>query len=380
MDRLPITPDNDRLRKALFRDGEPDRVPMYEQSIDQVQKARFFGREIASYRDDFEFWAAAGYDHVVLNAGMRFLIRSARAPGMFTEGEAEDLQARSNIDVSKLFVRKRDRYAYDGGITEREWAPEGDGLIATMEEFRRFPWPSATDFDYTPFELAENDLPEGVRVTAVLGWNFTGAWWLMGMERFLLSVRDQPELVAALIQRVSEIQHEVLLHLLREHRACLGAVAVPDDIAYVGGLMVSPELLRAHLFPGYRELCSECHRAELPVIYHSDGKLDEVIPDVIECGFDGLHPIESQAMDIRALKRRCGDKLCLLGNLDLAYPLGLGTPEDVRAEVKSLIEDCAGGGGYCIGSGSCIPEYVPYENWTALREASFEFGRYPLPA
>ena len=372
-----IKPDNDRLQKVLFLDGEPDRVPLWEHNIAVIHKTHLLGREPTSYQDEFEFWAAAGYDHMAFNAGFRYLVRSPALAGNPLDDRSDLIHTRiSNLE--KLFTTKTDKYAYDGGVTEREWAPMAEGLIANMQDLQGFPWPGTGDFDLTPFELAHTDLPEGLRVTACLGWNFTGAWWLMGMERFMVGIYEQPELVAALIDRISEMQHECLLHLLREHRAVLGAVNVLDDLAHVGGLMVSPELLRKHVFPWYCEHCVECRKAGLPVVFHTDGDVQAVIPDLIDCGFNALHPIEPQAMDIRALKREYGDRLCLLGNLDLAFPLGSGTPEDVRAEVKSLIEDCAPGGGLAVGSGNSVPEYVPHENYTTMLEAVFEFGRYPI--
>ena len=375
-----MRPDFERLRKALLREGEPDRVPLWEIGIDATHKARLLGRAVRGYPDEFAFWAAAGYDHVPISAGFRYLIRPTDPlhPGRRSQ---RDMVSQRDIDAGKLATAKRAQYALDGNLAQRDWAPlGGDGLITSMAEFRDFPWPRVADFPYEPFEIAARELPEGLRVSVHLGWNFTGAWWLAGMERFLAGLFDQPELVAALVHRIGELQHDCLLHLLREHRAVIGVVAVLDDLAHLGGLLVSPDFLRTHVFPWYRETCLACHRAEVPVVLHSDGDLTEVMPDILACGFNALHPIEPQAMDIRALKREHGDRLCLLGNIDLAYPLGLGGPDDVRAAVKSLIEDCAEGGGLGVGSGNTVPEYVPYQNWTALREAALEFGRYPISA
>ena len=369
-----MQPDNDRLRKVLFRDGDPDRVPLFEASIDVKHKTEMLGRAPARLQDEFEFWAASGYDHVTMQSGIRSILR----PGLTHSGGQSDLFRAEGLDPAKLFLTKRDAYAYDGGYTEREWAPEGDGLITTEAAFGAFPWPSAASFDYTPFGIATQELPPGLRVTAFLGWVFTGAWWLMGMERFLVGVYDQPDLTRRVMHRVGEIQQDCLDHLLRHHRDCLGAVVVSDDIAHGTGLLVAPSFLRENLFPWYRELCARCHARELPVVFHSDGKLDQVMQDLVDCGFDALHPIEAQAMDIRAVKRAWGDRLCLLGNIDLAYPLTLGSPEDVRAAVRALIRDCGPGGGLGVGSGNSVPEYVPFANWTAMREATLEFGRYPI--
>jgi len=90
-----------------------------------------------------------------------------------------------------------------------------------------------------------------------------------------------------------------------------------------------------------------------------------------------LHPIEKGAMDIRAMKRRYGNRLCLLGNIDLNI-LGMGTPEQVEAEVYGLIRDVGPGGGYIVTSGNSLAGYLQPENVMALSKAVQKYGRYPI--
>ena len=116
----------------------------------------------------------------------------------------------------------------------------------------------------------------------------------------------------------------------------------------------------------------------LPTLFHSDGKLYEVIDDLIDCGFNAIHPIEPKPMDIAYLKRTYGKKLCLVGNIDLAYTLTLGTPQEVEEEVKQRLREIAPGGGYCVGSSNSVTEYVPMANFNAMRETVFKYGRYPI--
>jgi uroporphyrinogen decarboxylase len=127
------------------------------------------------------------------------------------------------------------------------------------------------------------------------------------------------------------------------------------------------------------ELASIAHGAGLPFAFHSDGRLWEVIPDLIALGVNGLHPIEPKAMDINEVKARYGKKLALIGNIDMDI-LARGTPEQVRAQVRQRIRDLAPGGGYAVGANPGITDYVLPENYRAMREAAFEFGRYPISA
>jgi uroporphyrinogen decarboxylase len=100
---------------------------------------------------------------------------------------------------------------------------------------------------------------------------------------------------------------------------------------------------------------------------------------LISLGIAGLHPNEKGAMDIRAMKREHGNRICLLGNVDLNI-LGLGTPQDVQQEVYELIQDVGPGGGYIVTSGNTLAGYLRPENVLALSRAVQAYGRYPLGA
>ncbi len=99
-----------------------------------------------------------------------------------------------------------------------------------------------------------------------------------------------------------------------------GALWYSDDIAYQTGLLVSPRVLRTYHFPWVKKIGDLARARNIPFIYHTDGILWDVMEDLIGCGVGVLHPIEPQAMDIREVKQRYGDRLCLMGNLDLSAP------------------------------------------------------------
>jgi uroporphyrinogen decarboxylase len=146
-----------------------------------------------------------------------------------------------------------------------------------------------------------------------------------------------------------------------------------DDIAFTQGLLVSPGALRQFFFPWLKRVGNLAKRSGKPFMFHSDGVLWDVFEDIIACGVDALHPIEPKAMDIGEVKQRYGDRLCLIGNVDVDL-LARGTTEEIRQRVKSNIEKVSYNGGYCVGSGNSIPEYVKFENYLELLEAAKEFG------
>ena len=105
--------------------------------------------------------------------------------------------------------------------------------------------------------------------------------------------------------------------------------------------------------------------------------MSSFLPDLVDLGIAGLHPLEKGAMDMPAVKKEYGDRICLLGNVDLNI-LGLGTPGDVDEEVRQLIASVGPGGGYVVTSGNSLAGYVKPENARALSQAVQRYGRYPL--
>ena len=134
-----------------------------------------------------------------------------------------------------------------------------------------------------------------------VGGIFTRTWNLLGYENFCMALYDNPEIVEAIFKRVGEIQCEVLRRVVKMDRVF--AIWYGDDLGYTEGLLASPEVLRKHLFPWMEELAHIAHQAGMPFILHSDGKTEDVIPDLIALGLNALQPIEPKAMDIREIKK-----------------------------------------------------------------------------
>jgi 5-methyltetrahydrofolate--homocysteine methyltransferase len=102
------------------------------------------------------------------------------------------------------------------------------------------------------------------------------------------------------------------------------------------------------------------------------------LEDLLSLGMTGLANIEPGPMDIEALKRDYGHRICLVGNIDLHHTLTRGTPEETMKEVRRRIAACGPGGGYILASANSLPPYVKPENVRAMGDALLRFGRYPL--
>jgi uroporphyrinogen decarboxylase len=353
---MDLQPDVQRLLRTI-RHEEPDRVPLADFQVDTPIMDQFMGRPIRTVEDRMAFQAAAGFDFIYLRANY-------------------DYYGTSPV-VSTGTPRSWEWSLAPESETEATFA---DGPLHTVADIDSYPWPDPLTVDVSHLQTAATTMPPGLGIITGVGGIFTRTWMIMGYEHFCLSLMDEPELVSRVSAQVGRIQCEVLRRLVKMPQVF--AVWYGDDLAYSESLMVSPEVLRKYFFPWIEELVGIAHNASMPFIMHSDGNLWLVIEDLIALGVEAIHPIEPKAMDIYQLKRRYGAKLALFGNVDLGYMLveGTGRPEDVRAEVRRLIRDLAPGGGYAVSSGAGITRYVTLENFKAMRDATIEFGEYPICA
>ena len=116
----------------------------------------------------------------------------------------------------------------------------------------------------------------------------------------------------------------------------------------------------------------------LPAIYHSDGNIFPLIEDIIGLGVKGVGNIEPSAIDIEQLKRDFGERITIIGNIDLNYTLTKGIPEETEEEVRRRIKILGRGGRYILASANSLPHYVNPANVRAMGEALLKFGMYPI--
>ena len=152
------------------------------------------------------------------------------------------------------------------------------------------------------------------------------------------------------------------------------------DLATSSGPIYNPEIFRKYLAPRYKKILEVSHKFGLPYIYRSDGNTSPFWDMWFEeIGFDGYAEIDaSVGIDIGELKRKYGNKIILIGNVDCARTLVYGTKEEIENEVKQCIEKAAKGGRYILASSNSIHYNVPAKNFIYMVEAARKFGKYPI--
>jgi len=208
--------------------------------------------------------------------------------------------------------------------------------------------------------VRESDLFVFVMLDGPFGWGAR----LWGYERFFSAlVRESAELTG-LIRAVEDFNRRLM-----EKAVGAGAMGVllADDIAYRRGPMAHPDALRRHFFPSLARQAAAAAGRGVPVFFHSDGNLNDLLEDIIGAGFHGLQCLEAAAgMDIGLIKEKYGTRLCLWGNLDPVELLLPRSRRELQETVQALIEVASPGGGFIFGTSSGLIEGVRPENLQAV--------------
>ena len=159
------------------------------------------------------------------------------------------------------------------------------------------------------------------------------------------------------------------------------AIYITDDYGYKQGLFMSPKNYRDYVIPWIHRITKTAHKAGLKVILHSCGDIFPLFEDLVKAGIDTINPIEpttaNPEYDIFKLHEKFADKITFCGNLS-PQMLATGETSEVEAYAKRLIQELAPGGGYIFSSGHSINPAVKLENFLAMRKILEKFGKYPI--
>ena len=169
------------------------------------------------------------------------------------------------------------------------------------------------------------------------------------------------------------------MRIRRFNPALYGVVCLTADVAFKGKPIFSPAYLRkSGYFRRIAEVCGLYHERGVKVLFHSDGDLNSILPELVAAGIDGLNPLDRAAgMDLAQVKAAYGDRLVLVGGVDGAFALPFGTIAEVREATRSALAAAMHGGGYMLGSsGAEWLNGLPLENLEAMLEVVWTEGVY----
>ena len=340
-----VKPDFRRFHAVVSRNGLPDRVPNAEVGIDIEVMEAFVGRAITDIKTYASFWEKAGYDYALLQ-----------------------VRGQPIYDSTQIKIAKGVLTTYMPTTV----STDGTSGIQNEKMFDEYPWIGPQDVYYKDVDMIKDYLPDGMKLIVNHGPQFQSLFRIMGIEALSIASVENPKLINAIAEKVGELSVKIVESLVQ--REWVGGIWYGDDMGYTEGLIVSPSLLHKYVFPYYKRMGELCRRYQKLFILHSDGKLLEILDDLIQCGFQAIHPNEPSSVDIVKLKQQWGNRLAFLGNIDMGL-LTRGTPDQIVEAVRHLIGTVAPGGGFALGSGNSVAKYVPLENYKAMLGAVCKYGR-----
>ncbi len=203
-----------------------------------------------------------------------------------------------------------------------------------------------------------------------------------GMAEGLMDLVAEPEFAHAFFERLTGTIITAQEHFLDAVGDLIDVHFAADDLTGQSGPLISPPLYRTMIKPYQaRILAAMKARTRAKIFYHGCGAMQEFLPDLIEIGVDIFNPVQVSAagMDTAGLKRKYGRNLIFWGGgCDTQRVLNLGSPDDVRAEVRRRIGDLAPGGGFVFNPVHNIQPHVPTANIVAMFDEAQSYGKYPI--
>ena len=267
------------------------------------------------------------------------------------------------------------------------WFPAIHPLADThsIEDLERYPWPDMNDPTRVSQVRAEaQKLAEenkyAILATPWLAFPLERAFAMQRMDRFMLHLGRYPDFAGALLTKIAELCKTLMGHFLQEAGDNIDMNKIGDDLGMQNSLLMSPKMYRQIVKPIHADYISFIKsRTKAKLFFHTDGDVFDLIPDFIEMGVDILNPIQTSAgkmSNLEELKKHYGKNIIFCGAIDTHHILPFGTPDEVRAEVKRIIQNLGKDGGYMLASVHTILPDVPAENVLAMVDAALEFGGY----
>jgi uroporphyrinogen decarboxylase len=268
--------------------------------------------------------------------------------------------------------------------------PVGPPLVEidTIEGLRDYPWPKPEQFgrleglkQQAERLFHETDYAIALRRPGIRGGLLDQGSNLRGMEQFMMDLALMPDYARTLMEILAEIYVAVYTMALKEVGPYVQIIEAQDDLGAQLQPLISPATWREVIKPSQKYIFDSIHRCapQAKIVFHTDGNVYPLIPDLIEIGVDVLNPIQPSArqMDSFRLKEEFGDRLCFHGAMDVQTVLNqdeVTVREDVRTRIRAL----APGGGFILAPCNHIQHDIPPENVVAMYAEARDFGRYPL--
>jgi len=244
----------------------------------------------------------------------------------------------------------------------------------SVEECRDFPFPDCYGWtDDGMSERVEAAHKNGKVAVMWVGGQYEPAWQIRGYEEFLMDMIAEPAIPHFILGRLHD---QELRRFIAAAKAGVDVIHTGDDVATQRALIMHPDLWRRFIKPLQKELNDVAHaiNPDVKILYHSDGDISEIIPELIDIGVDILNPLQPECMDLKWIKREFGKHLIFDGTIGTQSTMPFGTPDDVRRAVAESKKLYGYDGALMIAPSHILEPEVPPENVMAFLEECAKEG------
>ena len=353
-----VQPDIEKLIELIYRRGVPERVHNIELFLDDEIKDQVCARfdlaadadsagPFAPLKRDIKLHAFLGYD------AFRFGLRTSEIfplPHLVTDDTTD---------------------AAEQSRGQREWSNEHTGPIQSWQDFEAYPWPRVADIDLADLEWLDKNLPENMGCYELTAHILEIVSWLFGYESLCYKLFDEPELVDAVCERTGRFYVDFTRTLC--DFSCVRLIWGSDDMGFRTSTLVPPQFLREKILPWHKRCAGIAHEHNRPYLLHCCGNLEEIMDDLIDdVRIDAKHSFEDNIILVTEAKKRYGDRLTLLGGIDVDF-LCRADETAIRNRVRETLTVCTPGGGYCLGTGNTVANYIPLDNYLIMLDEGRKF-------
>jgi len=351
----------EHLRRVLLRETLDGPVPIFEGMADGSAMTEITG--IPHTIDAMtELAELAGPDQELSDEAMEKAIKFLELNVSFSRAVGYDT---AMTLAAGPVPRTRAEYSdASDELKNRPWQSEHYGVIQDRKAYEAYQWASTDQINMTSLEFTSALLPPEMKMHVFYMGIFEDLRSIMGFEQMAIKSIDEPDLLDDILEQLT-ILAEAAVDRAAANPAT-GFIFYCEDMGFNTSTMLSPAFFRKYVFPRHQRIVEACHRHNKPFIFHSCGFVDTLMEDLIEnVGIDGFHSFQDSIVPVEKVYQKYGDRISILGGVDVGL-LAWGNPDQVRSRCREILDACGTKGGFAIGSGNSITNYVKIGNYYAM--------------
>lgn len=336
-----------------------DETMVLNRKPDFCQLEKVLAREVPDRYTPFEFML----DNSLIR---KYAPELYREPYGFREYILGEVKTFERLGYDYAMIHASDFHFPTAEKTAKSTISLNDNIVIwDRDSFRNCPFMSPANANLQVLNEAAELLPEGMKLIICGPCGvLENVVAMVGYENLCMMLYDDEALVEDIFAAVGS--RLVEYYSLAINHPAVGALMSNDDWGFNTQTMLSPADMRRYVFPWHKAIVEVAHKAGKPAMLHSCGYFGDIIDDVIDdMRYDARHSYEDTILPVEQAYEQLHDRIAVLGGIDVNF-IATRTPEEIEARSKALLRQTAGRGGYALGTGNSVPDYVPEENYLAM--------------